>query len=113
MKISQKILFYMLPLVILPLLLLGGFSYTSVKNSTEQQAKSRLNSYINQNAQQIQSYYKTIKATQMLLSKSTLIEQYIDAQNATLKNSLRHLLIDTFSQYALSYRDLWNSVYYA
>ena len=107
MRISQKILLYMLPLVILPLLLLGGFSYFSLKNNTEQQVKSRLNNYLAQNRQQIQSYYKTIESTQVLLSKSNLLEQYYDDTDALQKDAIRPLLIDAFSQYASSYQDFY------
>ncbi len=112
MKISQKILLYMLPLVILPLLLLGGFSYISSQNNTEQQARSRVNSYLSQNKHQIESYYKTIESTHILLSKSPLIEQYLSIEQETdssLETKALHqrLLVDAFSQYASSYQDFY------
>jgi signal transduction histidine kinase/DNA-binding NarL/FixJ family response regulator len=107
MKISQKILLYMLPLVILPLLLLSGFSYISFKNNTEQRAISQINTALMQNLQQVQSYYKTIESTQILLSKSKLIEQYISNENSPVPAKQRQQLMDSFSQYASSYPDFY------
>ena len=97
----------MLPLVILPLLLLGGFSYFSLKNNTIQQVKSRLNNYWFQHSEQIESYYNTIEATQLLLSKSNLVKRYYGAQSDAEHAQIKRLLIDTFSQYASSYQDFY------
>ncbi|NQZ13190.1 MAG: HAMP domain-containing protein, partial [Algicola sp.] len=112
MKISQKILFYMLPLVVLPLMLLGAFSFISSKNNTEQQAKTRINSHLQQNLQQIQSYYQGIESTLNLLSKSKRVEQYLNADANKLlaqpqKLQLSRALVDSFSQYASSYLDFY------
>ena len=38
-KLSIKLLWYITPLVILPLLFLGGFTLTNVTSSTQKQAK--------------------------------------------------------------------------
>lgn len=107
MKISQKILLYMLPLVILPLLLLGGFSYISSENNIEQHSRSRVNSYLVQNQQRVESYYQTIESTHILLSKSQLIEYYLDSLDVDEKQYFQQLLVDLFSQYASSYQDFY------
>lgn len=107
MKISQKILLYMLPLVILPMMLLGGFSYFSAVKNTQQQAKSRVNGFLAQNRQTILNYYQSIESTGLLLSKSRLIEQYINGDDNTANTLLKPLLVDAFSQYASSYQDFY------
>jgi signal transduction histidine kinase/DNA-binding NarL/FixJ family response regulator len=112
MKINQKILFYMLPLVVLPLMLLGAFSFFSAKNNTEQQAKTRINSHLQQNLQQIQSYYQGIESTLNLLSQSKPVEQYLNADANKLlaqpqKLQPNHALMDSFSGYAASYLDFY------
>ncbi|MFT5161596.1 MAG: signal transduction histidine kinase/DNA-binding NarL/FixJ family response regulator [Alteromonadaceae bacterium] len=107
MKISQKILLYMLPLVILPLLLLGGFSYISSQSNTEQQAKSRVNSHLATNKQQIEGFYKTIESTHALLAKSDLIGQYLKSPATGDKNLIEHSLLALFFQYASSYPDIY------
>lgn len=107
MKISQKILLYMLPLVILPLMLLGSFSYYSTVKNTQQQAKSQLNGILAQNRQTIENYYRNIESIATLLGKSRLIEQYINSDNPKGNQGLKPLIVDTFSQYASSYQDFY------
>lgn len=93
----------MLPLVILPLMLLGGFSYYSAVKNTQQQAKSQINGFLAQNRQSIQNYYQNIESVGVLLGKSRLIEQYINGDRQGLHSSM----VDTFSQYASSYQDFY------
>ncbi len=112
MKINQKILFYMLPLVVLPLILLGTFSFVGAKNNSEQQAKSRINSHLQQNLQQIQSYYQGIESTLNLLSKSKPVERYLNWNANELlaqpqKRQLNLTLLDLFSQYSATYQDFY------
>ncbi|MFT4925320.1 MAG: signal transduction histidine kinase/CheY-like chemotaxis protein [Phenylobacterium sp.] len=107
MNISQKILLYMLPLVIFPLALLGGFSYLSLQSNTEQQALSRVNNYLLQNKQQVQNDYRNIETVHTLLSKSHLIKQYLTSEQASVKRQLHNTMVDVFSHYATSYQDFY------
>lgn len=107
MKISQKILLYMLPLVILPLLLLGSFSYYSALKNTQQQAKSKINGFLLQNKQSIQNYYQNIGSIAHLLGKSRLIEQYVNIAPLEEQQKLKPDVVDAFSQYTSSYQDFY------
>ena len=96
----------MLPLVILPLLLLGGFSYISSQNHVEQQTKSLINSHLKQHQLQILSYYQTVRTIQTLLSRSTYISLLLNEQQKD--NQLAKADVeDLFAQYAATYQDFY------
>ena len=97
----------MLPLVILPLLLLGGFSWFSSVNHAKAQAQAQISHQLLQDRQQIQSYYRTIEATQVLLSKSAQLAAWLNQTDEHQKALLTAELENVFSQYASSYRDYY------
>ena len=55
-KLSIRLLWYITPLVILPLLFLGGFTLTNVTNSTKKQAELIVSRFVEQQQHKIFNY---------------------------------------------------------
>ena len=59
-KLSIRLLWYITPLVILPLLFLGGFTLTNVTNSTKKQAELIVSRFVEQQQQKVGEVNTTI-----------------------------------------------------
>ncbi|MBD1581807.1 ATP-binding protein [Pseudoalteromonas sp. S16_S37] len=107
-KLSIKLLRYITPLVILPSLFLGGFTLTTVTNSTQKQAKLTVSSFVEQQQQKILSYIKVYQSTAKLLSTSPVLSEYLsnDMGNLADKNKRQVALQDVFASYSEAYPDI-------
>ena len=67
-KLSIKLLWYVTPLVIIPLLFLGGFTLSNVTQSTEKQADIIVSHFVQQQQQNIFNYIEVFHSATDLLS---------------------------------------------
>ena len=75
-KLSIRLLWYITPLVILPLLFLGGFTLTNVTNSTQKQADLIMSRFVEQQQQKIFSYIDAFDSTAKLRSTSPVLSDF-------------------------------------
>ena len=76
-KLSIRLLWYITPLVILPLLFLGGFTLTNVTNSTQKQADLIMSRFVEQQQQKVFNYIDSFHATAKLLSASPVLSDFL------------------------------------
>ncbi|KAF7765545.1 hypothetical protein PUND_a1243 [Pseudoalteromonas undina] len=107
-KLSIRLLWYITPLVILPLLFLGGFTLTNVTNSTQKQADLIMSRFVEQQQQKVFNYIDSFHATAKLLSASPVLSDFL-AKNLFEDASYTYrlgALMDVFASYSEAYPDI-------
>jgi signal transduction histidine kinase/CheY-like chemotaxis protein len=107
-KLSIRLLCYITPLVILPLLFLGGFTLTNVTNSTERQADLIMSRFVEQQQQKILNYTDSFQATTKLLSTSPVLSDFLANDTLSKQSYTQRLsdLMDVFASYSEAYPDI-------
>ncbi|WP_199610800.1 hybrid sensor histidine kinase/response regulator [Flocculibacter collagenilyticus] len=108
MKLSQKLLLIIVPLVVTPLALLGGVAYVNVRTSAEAQIETRINSYLEQNIQLIDNFYSTTVSALSVAANSRIVESmlYHEPNSEELIVQIPSLR-DGFTRFSLSYPDFY------
>ncbi|KZX01428.1 chemotaxis protein CheY [Pseudoalteromonas luteoviolacea] len=107
-KLSIRLLWYITPLVILPLLFLGGFTLTNVTSSTQKQAKLIVSRFVEQQQQKMFNYMEIYQSTTKLLSTSPVLSDFLltaPHENQT-KTKRLGALMDVFASYSEAYPDI-------
>jgi signal transduction histidine kinase/CheY-like chemotaxis protein len=107
-KLSIRLLWYITPLVILPLLFLGGFTLTNVTNSTQKQADLIMSRFVEQQQQKVFNYIDSFQSTAKLLSTSPVLSDFLvnDSQTDDGYTSRLNALMDVFASYSDAYPDI-------
>ena len=107
-KLSVRLLWFITPLVILPLLFLGGFTLTNVTSSTQKQAKLIVSRFVEQQQQKMFNYIEVYQSTSKLLSTSPVLSDYlaIDSRQEQQKTQQLGALMDVFASYSEAYPDI-------
>jgi signal transduction histidine kinase/CheY-like chemotaxis protein len=107
-KLSMKLLWYITPLVILPLLFLGGFTLTNVTSSTQKQAKLTVSRFVEQQQQKMFNYIEIYQSTTKLLSNSPVLMEFLNQKNLDQVSNTARLsaLVDVFASYSEAYPDI-------
>lgn len=107
-KLSIRLLWYITPLVILPLLFLGGFTLTNVTSSTQKQAELIVSRFVEQQQQEMFNYIDSFHSTTKLLSASPVLSDFLADDLRDNGNYTRRLgaLMDVFASYSEAYPDI-------
>ncbi|SFC75921.1 hybrid sensor histidine kinase/response regulator [Pseudoalteromonas denitrificans] len=107
-KLSIKLLWYVTPLVIIPLLFLGGFTLSNVTQSTEKQADIIVSRFVQQQQQNIFNYTEVFHSATELLSNSPVLSQFIESSSETTSIEPTQIgaLLDVFASYTDAYPDI-------
>jgi len=107
-KLSIRLLWYITPLVILPLLFLGGFTLTNVTSSTQKQAELIVSRFVEQQQQKVFNYIDSFHSTTKLLSTSPVLSDFLADDLRDSGNYTRRLgaLMDVFASYSEAYPDI-------
>ncbi|KPH61911.1 chemotaxis protein CheY [Pseudoalteromonas porphyrae] len=107
-KLSIRLLWYITPLVILPLLFLGGFTLTNVTSSTQKQAELIVSRFVEQQQQKMFNYIDSFHSTTKLLSTSPVLSDFLADDLRYNGNYTRRLgaLMDVFASYSEAYPDI-------
>lgn len=107
-KLSIRLLWYITPLVILPLLFLGGFTLTNVTNSTQKQAELIVSRFVEQQQQKMFNYIDSFHSTSKLLSTSPVLSDFLADDMLNNGNYTSQLgdLMDVFASYSEAYPDI-------
>lgn len=107
-KLSLRLIWYITPLVILPLLFLGGFTLSNVTNSTQQQAELVVGRFVEQQQQKILNYIDIYQSTTKLLSSSPVLSDFMSMGNNNEVQYTTKLtaLLDVFASYSEAYPDI-------
>ena len=107
-KLSIKLLWYITPLVILPLLFLGGFTLTNVTSSTQKQAQLTVSRFVETQHQKMFNYIEIYQSTTKLLSTSPVLSDFLakDLDKPFEKTARLGALMDVFASYSDAYPDI-------
>jgi signal transduction histidine kinase/ActR/RegA family two-component response regulator len=104
MKISSKIITICLPMVIIPLLLLGAFSFIKLENAVRDSVLNERANLLDQMTDQTARTLHTIEANTHLFSSSKLLQTYLVVEDEWERYSLfLPSLINSFQGYQKAY----------
>ncbi|WP_281546394.1 hybrid sensor histidine kinase/response regulator [Pseudoalteromonas sp. PAR1] len=114
-KLSIRLLWYITPLVILPLLFLGGFTLTNVTNSTKKQAELIVSRFVEQQQQKIFNYIDSFHSITRLLSTSPVLADFLSREPGSKNQYIERLgeLMNVFASYSEAYPDIISINYVA
>ena len=114
-KLSIRLLWYITPLVILPLLFLGGFTLTNVTNSTKKQAELIVSRFVEQQQQKIFNYIDSFHSITRLLSTSPVLADFLAREPESKNQYIERLgeLMNVFASYSEAYPDIVSINYVA
>ncbi len=108
-KLSVRLLWYITPLVIIPMAIQGVFSLSNVTSSSEKQAEAIVTRFVEQQVSKSQNYTQLYSSIIELLSASPDLSQYLiysyDEHNRPSKErtKLVSALVDEFGNYVDSF----------
>lgn len=108
-KLSVRLLWYITPLVIIPMAIQGVFSLSNVTSSSEKQAEAIVTRFVEQQVSKSQNYTQLYSSIIELLSASPDLSQYLiysyDERNRPSKQrtQLVSALVDEFGNYVDSF----------
>ncbi|MGK5092810.1 adenylate/guanylate cyclase domain-containing protein [Deltaproteobacteria bacterium TL4] len=108
MKLRFKILLLLIPLIVMPLLLLGKIAYDRLKKTSQQTALEDVQLMLQQMELRTQSDFKTIKANLSLLSESKYLTTYLLTNDENTRYGLmQRPLLEIFASYHRAYPDYY------
>ena len=108
MQLQSKILLLLIPLIILPILVLGWVAYSLLMEDARDRTRYQMTTRLEQVESQTETQLRTARANASLFASSTLIKQYITRQ-ATSKDTkkLQQQVIDLLFNYQLAYPEYY------
>ncbi|KMT64191.1 hybrid sensor histidine kinase/response regulator [Catenovulum maritimum] len=108
MKLSHKILIFVILIIATPMVIVGFFAYSTTQSSIKTQASLAIKSQLQQQAITLGSYLDTIHSALSLLSSSHIVSEYITIKSEQHRYAiLLAPLLEQFAQYSDSYQDFY------
>lgn len=102
MKLRAKLLLLLIPLVVIPLLMLGWAAYAQLTTTTLQRSLGQMEVLVDQVETNVDAHLRTARANIDLFSRSPLLEKYIttedEAERLTLMQSSVLRLLSSYQQ---------------
>ncbi len=105
MKLQTKILLTVFPLVVVPLLALGGIAYYRLQQTATDTLMAQIATLLQQTAQQVHSFEQTVSANIHLFAASDMLRGYLLADEDTRYEVLQHPLLNLLTSYQKAYPD--------
>lgn len=108
-KLSVRLLWYITPLVIIPMAIQGVFSLTNVTSSSEKQAEAIVTRFVEQQVNKSQNFTQFYNSIIELLSASPVLNNYLiysydeDNKPSKARTKLVSSLVDEFGNYVDSF----------
>lgn len=100
MRLRTQILSLLVPLVVLPLLVLGTISYRELQATSERQTLNQIGTLLDQISLQLQTELRTGAAYIEVMANSKLLERYALTQDAEQRYLLlQQALLDQFAAF--------------
>ncbi len=108
MRLQTKILLVLVPLIILPILVLGWTTYTRLLEDAHRQARQQMTNLLEQVRFNTESQLRTARANASLFASSVLVERFVHGGLSTeLQVELAPVILDTLFNYQLSYPEYY------
>ncbi len=106
MKLQEKLLLWLLPLIVLPLLVLGWAAYIQQADNAKIRIINQIQSVIHQSGRQTSNQLRTIRANASLFARAGVIEQYIEEKDP--EPQLRARIQQLFGNYQQAYPEYYS-----
>ncbi len=90
MKLSIKLFVIIFPLIVLPMLLLGGIAFKTSQDQAEENIQERVLGLMTQMERLVQWYIQTAQADVELFSQNPLLQKYMLIEDEALRYQLYH-----------------------
>lgn len=108
MKLQPKILFFLTPLIVIPLLLLAWIAYTQVRTTTEEKTFSQVETVLDQLTHEIRDELITTQANARLFANAVLVERYMLTESTADRYAmLQPALMRLFASYQRAFPDYY------
>ncbi len=107
MKLQNKILSILVPLVVFPLIGLGWIAYDRLQKTAQQTVLDQMNTLMNQMTLNVQSALHTSNANLQLFSGSNLVKNYLLASSADRYGLYQLPLLSLFASYNNAYPEYY------
>ncbi|MFC1748069.1 ATP-binding protein [Pseudomonadota bacterium] len=106
MKLQNKLIIFVLPLIVFPLVVLGGLAYNQLKHSTNERTLRSVDVLLDQVEINVKNKVDNVMATVRLFSYSPLLQDYLLTDDESARYSLMQpSLLRLFSAYQQAYPD--------
>ena len=104
LNLQSKILLMVMPLVVLPLVLLGWYAYTTLEENSRRNLIGQMSTFLNMVDSNLQSHRTTVRANIELFAGSQLLKKYILTEDEADRYSLMQpALMRLFASYQRAY----------
>ena len=104
LNLQSKILLVVMPLVVLPLVLLGWYAYTTLEENSRRNLIGQMSTLLNLVDSNLQSHRTTVRANIELFAGSQLLKKYILTEDEADRYSLMQpALMRLFASYQRAY----------
>jgi diguanylate cyclase (GGDEF)-like protein len=108
LRLQNKILIVLVPLIILPILVLGWTTYTRMLEDAHRQAHQQLTNQLEQVRFNTESQLRTARANASLFASSVLVKRFVHGGLSTdLQVELAPVILDTLFNYQLAYPEYY------
>ena len=108
MQLQSKILLLLIPLIIIPILVLGWMAYNLLMEDARDRTRYQVTTLLEQIESQKERQLRTARANASLFASTTLIEQYIRAQSSSRNTGdLQQQVMDLLFNYQLAYPEYY------
>jgi len=108
LQLQSKILLLLIPLIIIPILVLGWMAYSLLMEDAHQRTRYQMATLLEQIDSQTETQLRTARANASLFASTALIEQYI-SEPATAENdsTVEQQVMDLLFNYQLAYPEYY------
>lgn len=108
MQLQSKILLLLIPLIIIPILVLGWMAYSLLMEDAHQRTRYQMATLLEQIESQTETQLRTARANASLFASTALIEQYISEPAAAENDStVEQQIMDLLFNYQLAYPEYY------
>jgi len=108
LQLQSKILLLLIPLIILPILVLGWFAYSLLMEDARSRTRHQSAALLQQIELQTRTQLRTARANASLFSNTALIQQYIETPaNSKNRQLLEQQIMELLYNYQLAYPEYY------
>jgi len=107
-RLQNKILLLLIPLIVLPILALGWAAYARLMDDAHKQSQEQMTSLLEQIRFYTESQLRTARANASLFASNESIERFVHGgMTPKLRNELAPVILDTLFNYQLAYPEYY------
>ena len=108
LQLQSKILFLLIPLIILPILVLGWVAYSLLMEDARGRTQYQMTTLLEQIESQTETQLRTARANASLFANTALIKRYISEQTyPDDRHDLEQKVMDLLFNYQLAYPEYY------